>query len=314
MSKRILFAALSAAMAFVACNENHVEPLSMEDEHESVRIDVTVSDGMTKISEPMDDKSINSVQVLVFNKHGLFETSSSSSTLPVTVTCTTGEKKIVALVNAGLEENVVDIADLGSRTVNLKDSGAENIVMVGTKDTELTGSGPVTINAERLAAKIVLNSVQLSLPIQFKDISFEINSVYLINAAGDKAYMDANVPSVWYNLGAYDPASSMALLYEDVSDAKIVSGGNPYSTDHYFYCYPNDTDTKTRLVVEAVIEGETYYYPITLDKVESNNLYTYALTITRFGSDSPDKPLEDGAVNFTVHVTAWNENVYDYEI
>lgn len=314
MSKKNYLAVMAAAVALVACSEKEVTTVLPEVEPEMVQFEVTINDGATKISESKNDGLVNDIQVFVFNKYGLLETSATSATKTAKVTCTTGEKKIVALVNADPEQSVTTISELGARTVDLKDCGAENLVMIGKTEVNLTGTDVVVIDVERLAAKVVLNSVQLSLPLQFKNISFEINSVYLVNAAGDRAYLEDNTPSVWYNLGEYDPLASMDLLYEDLSGVTVISGDNPYSTDHFFYTYPNSTDTKTRLVLEALIEGQTYYYPITIDEVKPNNLYTYALTITQFGSDSPDKPLEDGAVNVTVSVSSWNDNAYQYEI
>ena len=87
---------------------------------------------------------------------------------------------------------------------------------------------------------------------------------------------------------------------------QITSGGN-YSAGHFFYCYPNSTTTKTRLVVETQIGGYTYYYPVTLDSVTPNTAYTYNLTITRLGSDSPNEPVADGAVSVTLTVKDWTE-------
>jgi hypothetical protein len=85
----------------------------------------------------------------------------------------------------------------------------------------------------------------------------------------------------------------------------VIAAGSSYTNEHYFYCYPNLTDTKTRLVVEAVVGGYTYYYPVTLDAVDANTSYDYNLTITRLGSDSPDVPVEEGTVTFTVTVKDW---------
>ena len=97
---------------------------------------------------------------------------------------------------------------------------------------------------------------------------------------------------------------SLPFLYDAVTDGQVADGES-YRTEHFFYCYPNETATKTRLVIEAEIGGYTYYYPLTLDEVAANTAYTYNLTITRLGSDSPNVPVADGAVNFTVTVKDW---------
>ena len=81
----------------------------------------------------------------------------------------------------------------------------------------------------------------------------------------------------------------------------------PYETPHHFYCLPNNTNTKTRLVIEALIGDRTYYYPITLEEVESNKSYSYNVTLRHLGTDSPDQPLEYGDVDFALEVTPWIE-------
>ena len=41
--------------------------------------------------------------------------------------------------------------------------------------------------------------------------------------------------------------------------------------------------------------------------MDPNTAYTYNLTITRLGSDSPDMPVEEGTIKFTVTVKDWVE-------
>jgi len=82
----------------------------------------------------------------------------------------------------------------------------------------------------------------------------------------------------------------------------------------YFYCYPNETEKKTRLVIETLIDGMVYYYPITLDKVEANNRYFYDVVLTRLGSMSPDQPVEDVLTSFVIATTNWKDNMNDVEI
>lgn len=314
MNSKFYFAAL-AALAIVACNEKPINESLCVEEQKQVQLTVTVDDGTTKITGSSDDKNINDIQIFVFDKYGVYETSASSATMPVTLTCTAGEKQIVALVNAEPEENVKNLADLSARKAYLADSSGEDLVMVGDANVTLFESAPVSISVKRLAAKVLLKSVTLSFALpQHRDLSFEITSVYLINAVGDKAYMSGSTPTIWYNVGAYDPSNSLPMLYDAVTEGVIVSGDNPYNIDHYFYCYPNATATKTRLVIEALIGGNTYYYPITLDQIESNNMYAYDVKLTRPGTDSPDLPIQEGSVNFSVTVQGWDENPEKLEL
>jgi hypothetical protein len=180
-------------------------------------------------------------------------------------------------------------------------------MMSGEITEELTASTTVTMPVERLAARIAVSQVSTDFELEaHQSLSFEIRSIYLINVAGEKAYLQDNTPTIWYNKNKYEAGTSPSFLYDVVTSGRI-EGGDSYDTEHYFYCYPNATATKTRLVIEAEVGGYTYYYPVTLNAIDANTAYTYNLTITRLGSDSPDIPVADGTVNFTVTVVDWVE-------
>lgn len=299
-----LFMAVIAAAAVVGCNEKDVE-LSDVQTGERVQLTVTLPELATKVTGTPADAQVNDIQIFVFDRNGIYEASSHAEASTLSLTCTTGEKLIVALVNAPLETGVNNIAELRSRTTDLKDCAADNIVMTGETVKTLSASTTITMQVERLAAKVSVAQVNTNFELDaHKNLPFEVKGIYLINAAGEKAYLEDNTPSTWYNDSMYTPTNSLAFLHDAVTDGQIANGGS-YDTEHFFYCYPNQTATKTRLVVEAEIGGYTYYYPLTLDTVTANTAYTYVLTITRLGSDSPNVPVADGAVNFTVTVKDW---------
>lgn len=303
--KKLCFAAL-AALAFVGCNEKNVEPAEVLD-GEKIQLTVKIPGNVTRVTGTPSDAQINDLQIFVFDRNGIYETSSQGSGSALSLTCTSGEKKIVALVNAPLVTGVGNIAELRSKTSDLKDCAAGNIVMAGEITQQLTASSTVTMQVERLAARIGVSRITADFALeQHKQLPFEVKAIYLINVAGNKAYLGEGDPTVWYNESGYVPETSPLFLHDYVTAGQIADGGT-YDTSHYFYCYPNATATKTRLVVEAKAGEYTYYYPVTLDAVEANTSYDYNLTITRLGSDSPDVPVEEGAVTFTVTVKDWVE-------
>jgi hypothetical protein len=303
MFKKMIFAVF-AAVAVIGCNEKDVEMQDMQS-GEKIQLTVNLPQAATKVTgTPADDK-VNDVQIFVFDKNGLYETSSRATASTLSLTCTTGEKKIVALVNAPIESSITNIAELRARTSDLSDCSAGHIVMSGELTEVLTSSTTVTMQVERLAARVAVSQITTDFELEaHQNLSFEIKSIYLINVAGERAYLSDNTPATWYNKGQYVAATSLEFLH-DVVGAGRISNGESYDTEHYFYCYPNATATKTRLVVEAEVGGYTYYYPITLNAVEDNTAYTYNLTITKLGSNSPDVPVADGTVNFTVTVKDW---------
>lgn len=299
-----LFVAAFAAMAVFGCNEKDVD-LAGAQTGERVQLTVTLPDLATKTTGTPADAQVNDIQIFVFDKNGIYEASSQAASSTLSLTCTTGEKQIVALVNAPLESGVRNIAELRARTTDLKDCSADNIIMSGETTKTLTASTTISMQVERLAARVAVAQVNAEFELEaHKNLPFELKAIYLINVAGERAYLDDNTPSKWYNDSRYDAAMSLPFLYDAVTDGQVADGES-YGTEHFFYCYPNETATKTRLVIEAEIGGYTYYYPLTLDEVAANTAYTYNLTITRLGSDSPNVPVADGAVNFTVTVKDW---------
>lgn len=308
MCKRLYLAALLAAFGLVGCNEKNVDLSSDElPSGEKIQLTVKLPLSATKVTGPASDDQVGDIQVFVFDKNGVYETSSSGSGSTLSLTCTTGEKQIVALVNAPKESGVKNISELRARTADLTDCSESSIIMAGEVTKVLEASSTITMTVERIAAKVAVDKVKTDFALeQHKELDFEIRSIYLINVAGERAYLTDNTPSLWYNEGEHIAATAPSFLHDDVTAGTIVNGST-YDTEHYFYCYPNATVTKTRLVVEAQIGSYVYYYPVTLDKVEPNTAYTYSLTITRLGSDSPDKPVEDGAVQFNVTVKDWVE-------
>jgi hypothetical protein len=131
--------------------------------------------------------------------------------------------------------------------------------------------------------------------------------VFLTNVVGDRKCINASTPSVWFHEGA-DLSKTLPFIYDSVSDGTLEPDGAEYGTDHYFYCYPNATSTKTRLVIETSIGEQTYYYPIEIEKLLPNNQYSYNVVLTRLGTDSPDGSLVEGACGVTVSIKGWTKN------
>ena len=309
MVKKFYLAAIVAAFAAVGCSEMKEELASDASmtTGEKVLLTVRIPQVSTKVTGASNDDAVGDIQVFVFNKNGAYETSSYGNGAALSLTCTTGEKQIVALVNAPLETGVNNIGELRARTSDLVDCSEGSIVMAGEVTKVLEASSTVTMVVERLAAKVAVSQVKTDFVLeQHQALQFEIKAIYLVNAAGQRSYLVDNTPSKWYNLGMCDASTAPAFLYDEVTSG-VIENGSSYDIEHYFYCYPNATTTKTRLVVEAQVGDYLYYYPLTLDRVDPNTAYTYNLTITRLGSDSPDKPVEEGTVQFNVTVKEWTE-------
>ena len=314
MIKKICFVAM-LAVAAMGCSEKDVELPEQETEGELVTFSVSVPGLQTKSTGNTDEKKVNSLQVIVFNKNGVYEASASGAGTSVDLTCTAGQKRMVALVNAETESGLTNYGELASRSVYLKDTGLGDLVMLGDSSLTVVASRPINLDVKYISSKVVLESVTLNLSNeQHRALPFSIKSVFLTNVAGDRKYIAESDPSTWYHSGNYDKQNTLPFLHDSLGEGYALSHGKTYETDHYFYCYPNQTGTKTRLVIETVVGGKTYYYPIIIDKILPNNQYSYNVVLTRLGADSPDASLDKGTYTVSITMKDWKTNSSTVEI
>lgn len=107
-----------------------------------------------------------------------------------------------------------------------------------------------------------------------------------------------------------------SMLYGDFS--KDI-GRNVINPGFSFICYPNNSVNEspgtpfTRLVIEGKILGETYYWPIDINRENGGNgicrneKYIYDLRITRKGSTDPDIPVRAEDIDIIFEVRKWEE-------
>ncbi len=311
---------LAAGAAAVSCSiiegRDEVVPVP---EGEIVTLSVGISTPQTRTTGSVSEADINSLEVFVFDDSGELERSAYMTYVNVTQTasvemnCYTGTKEIVAIVNAPKEigsSAISKVGDLNDEVTRLDENSMGDFFMYGSTQTDVSKSGSVEITVNRRVARFVLNTVTNNIPSSSSAKNLVLSSVYLINAVGDAKYdgTETYAPKVWYNKSEYDGGSGGAygFLYDGISGGSLASGSS-YSTKHYFYCYPNltkgrsgTTNRPTRLVVEATLDGEVWYYPVAVENVESNYSYEVDLTISGTGLDAPDSDAQ--IVNFTIKV------------
>lgn len=234
----------------------------------------------------------------------------------VVLTCKTGPKKVVSLVNAPEITDVTTYSALCSASSFLDDNTIDSMVMSGETEVNLTATSSVTIPVSRLAAKVVLRQVMNNFKFKSdQDAEFLVTHVYLLNVGAERGYLSAATPKQWYNMMELDTFDSPAFTYEQLSSPVKLPYSSTWTADKYFYCYPNPTETdssdetwsarRTRLVLEATLDGEVMYYPVTLPVIEPNSSYEVTVRITRRGSPSPDIPVTGIAAEFSVDVQSW---------
>lgn len=318
---RFFFAAM-LGLALISCDNDKSATIP---EHPLAKATVSVC-GHTTVSKATgvtssQEDNICDLQLFVFNEDDALEyytNAGSSDTGEIIVE--EGKKTIVAFVNAPDVVNIEDISSLFEQTSRLSDNTLGSMVMTGSVETTVQDGGTITIQVTRLISKVSIKKITSSFKsATYSSKEFKINSIYLINVAGDNSYSGASEPGTWYNKlynGANDPsAGSFALLSDPVG--KTVAYNSSYSNEHTFYCYPNPTVDEsfdstwcprhTMLVVDATLGGEQTYYPVELPVIGRNkSIIIEELIITRKGSDYPYMPVTDDTCNVNVEVVDWD--------
>lgn len=304
-----------AALACCACSKG-VENYSSEKDGEVVELSFSVPVKATKASGNVTEDAIESLQVFVFGKDGQVQSSGIAEENSLTLTCTTGEKQIAAVVNAEALNGVNTLEQLKAKMSDFGDNTLGGFVMSGLKPETLSASGPVTVPVSRLVSKVKLSSVTNSFRLsQHQAMEFRLMSVFMTNAPQQTGYFYASQSSQMINDGVSDIndiiAASGDLLYDELGDIEVAMD-ETIEVDNFLYCYPNMKSVAGKpayLVVQTRLGDGIYYYSVELPKMESNKCYNVSLTVTMPGSLTPDVPVKKEDAVFSVSVTEWSGNV-----
>jgi hypothetical protein len=328
--KRKLYLAAVAAVAFAACTEPVINyPETTEG---CVKLGLSFSSSETKAVGTSDENRISNVQVFVFDDGGDIEAYKQEkytnqtvlSSAKTFVDCTPGSKKIVVVANAPELSDVTSYDDLNGKTSFLADNGTRNFQMIGETDLEVVAATEITIPISRIAAKIKIASITNNMSLDYyKDMSFSITNIFMLNVVGTTGYLGDKTPESWYNMMQREDNGSLRYMLDRNNSTPITVNYSETVTftqdqEHAYYVYPNSTETDssdqenwcpryTRMVLEARLGSEIYYYPVSIPGIERNTAYEVHLTVTRPGSSLPDVPVDVVAVSITVNVVDWND-------
>lgn len=314
--KKNVFSALCAifGVVFTSCTEK--TGLKEGAAADIVTIEVSVPIEQTKVTAVADETSISNYQVFVYDASGHLEAYVNQNSSAISLECTVGAKTVVVLCNAPSVDGVTSLSDMLKLKSSLSDNGPGSFVMSGRISSVITTSSTgVTVPVTRLVSKVRLSKLETEFEIpQYQSMPFKVSSVYLINVPADRFYIASGSVSEWYNKTKYDSSDENSLLFDNMGDLLVTSSA-PYGKRNTFYCYPNPESNDnfsstwsprhTRLVVEALLGENRYYYPVTLPEIESNKIYDVNLKITRPGSSLPDIEVDKFAIGFSVQVKDW---------
>lgn len=286
-----------------------------------------------------EDNYINTLEVFIFHTEGSkagildaykkFTASDGISNLKIKAT--TGKKKIYAVVNSHREswEGIYTLSGFQQERALLQEDNVKDYIMTGEADITLQVATSVTLTVSRLVARICLTGIKsLFRGTPYEGCQLSDVKAYLINVHGVKHIYDGNlsVPVILNRRALKEEdinaCAMKGMLCEDIPALKDDTG---YTVPHYFYTYENMPETETennrftRLVIQADLNGHTYYYPVNINQpgygyavsnnhrgIKRNTSYQINVTILRPGSTDPDKPMEHGALSVNLNVLDWN--------
>lgn len=287
------------------------------------------------------EKAINSLQLFIFDTDGLIRhyctVEKNNDAYKKTVTISAGEKHVWAVANYKDLSTIMTEDELKASVVKLEDNSTEadkGFVMADNQSVNLTGiSASITLTLRRMVGRIALQSIKNSLPAAYGALT--INRVFISNVVGNQNLNGDAEPVVWYNQegrkdetprnithiidGSTYKASCESLTFKNVNSGIDLGSSLDFDGDYVFYGMPNNESASpygfmdqfapqmTVLVVDASINGKTYYYPVVMSEgIMRNASYTVYLTITDLGSDDPNYPPLRGSLNVTVNVKEWD--------
>lgn len=338
----------AAALTMASCsNEISKEQLHVREAVVTVNLEGTPGTKTQLATAPTTDAVVNDVTILIFKNVGTSLTEhlidgsyyGGAQLTGLTVKATTGARNIYVVANAhGTDFTAVaNEAEFQAIASNLKAEGEGSFTMIGSLPNQslVTGNSAantLTIPIHRMVARITISSIDadfsgtLLAGQKLSDVK-----VYITNVAGDKYYFDGETaPSsaAVYNYKGYkstdSPTTGTTGMFYDAIAQQIGTGASAYSSRHYFYAYQNTlavetTDERfTRLVIEANIGANHYYWPINInregfkgsnvtdhDGIKANCTYDYAVRITRPGSDTPEDLVDIATLGITLTVADW---------
>lgn len=285
-----------------------------------------------------EDNFVQTLEIFVFHADGpnageldayqKFTASGNLSNLQVKAT--TGKKTIYAVANSHRVDwkGIVLLDQFKEVQTELVGEDVKNYLMTGSAEATLQVATSVTISISRMVAKVVLQGIKTAFAgTPYEGMTLTNVKAYLINVHGTKHISNGEgaAPLILNHkkLVATDVShcTMAGMLYDAVNPAIDDSG---YTNVHYFYAYENTLEIEsaanrfTRLVIEADLNGKTYYYPVNINQpdygydpvnghkgVKRNTAYRINVTILRPGSTDPDQPVEHGTLGVTLNILDW---------
>ena len=210
--------------------------------------------------------------------------------------------------------------------IELKDERRKNLCATGEGKITAGKGATQEIEMRRMASEIVLNSIKCDFTGKsYHGKKITDARVYLTNVNCRCRLTDDGdiIPLGIINAGGLDLEDTAGLSEPDMVFQKFGKAidENTSFIDMSFICYPNTSHKEspgtpfTRLVIEGKIDGETFWWPIDINRkdvvtepgIHRNTRYIFDIKITRKGSSDPDEVIETDVAEVNMRIRQWTE-------
>lgn len=245
------------------------------------------------------------------------------------VVSSSGERVIAVCANSGMTATewsaITSLSYLRNLTFSLENESIRHPFMCGLVEISSGNSN----KSKAIYIRPLISIVELkSLKCDFSGRPYagevlEDVRVYLTNVSAECRIMEDTeiMPTRILNAGGLNE-EDMAEMQDPsllVREIEGPIGEKVWRPGIQLICYPNNSVREgpgtpfTRLVIEGKIKGETFYWPLNINKEDNsygigrNERYIFDITITRKGTKNPDAPVRKGDIDINFKLEKWNE-------
>ena len=360
-TRNYLWAVLAAAtLSLAACGGEENENTEPQPQGKTTKLEIRVqgtSSSNTKSTGTLpgigDENKIQRIAVAIFNSTGSVNTISESTNIAannkISMNCTPGAGcSGVAVANApanafaGITTKNAFLAKtvtLGQTATELPMSGEikDNTTSANTFTLTAGNTTSVKVDLTRMVARVSVSSIKTAFDPagQYSKATFTAKQIFMHNAKTTSNVDPGTLTTTSLKTG-WDDASVTAdhvvALKDVISGGGVAITGTAYTTPYWFYTFPNDNTTSTRLVIRGdfdpdgsgTVTASDVYYPVVVNLAQTgtsinsgakdgtiarNTTYAITATIKGKGAPNPNTNMAPATLDLTVTVAAWALNI-----
>ena len=247
---------------------------------------------------------------------------------PVGGASRSGDKLLVAFANYARDRYAYGamncLESLSGIAFPLSQEDPSRPLMSGRQD--IHAGNDCTLELEPSLARIYVESLCCDFSGKaYEGETLKDVSIYLTNVCSEYRPLSGECVS-WMNTGMFSETDAQRLSHPEMlrSNLRGEAGSSVLFPDICLYTYPNQLPEEslngrfTRLVIEGTLMGRKYYYPININRegfgyasgvegIAAAKNYVMNITLTRIGTDDPDKPVSSETVSVKAAVLPWDE-------